>query len=183
MGKTSDSISPELRTWLGSQWIFFVSTAPSAADGHINCSPKGGDTFRVLSERVVAYLDLTGSGIETIAHFQENGRVVIMFCAFAGAPRIVRLHGKGEVVYPGDPGFNDLLPQFPKRPGVRSILRVHLTRVSDSCGFATPMFDYVGERDTLDKWCETKGPEGLADYRRKKNQESIDGIPGYRDEG
>ena len=115
MGKTSDSISPELRTWLGSQWIFFVSTAPSAADGHINCSPKGGDTFRVLSERVVAYLDLTGSGIETIAHFQENGRVVIMFCAFAGAPRIVRLHGKGEVVYPGDPGFNDLLPQFPKR--------------------------------------------------------------------
>lgn len=162
--------------------MFFVATAPTNAEGHINCSPKGGDTFRVLNEREAAYLDLTGSGIETVAHLQENGRVVVMFCAFSGPPRIVRLHGKGDVVYPTDADFARLIGSFPERLGVRAILRIRLSRVADTCGFAVPRFDYVGERDTLDKWCESKGSEALADYRRAKNDRSIDGIPGYRED-
>lgn len=180
MGKTYATISPELRTWIAQQRIFFVATAPVAATGHVNCSPKGGDTFRVLGEKEAVYADLTGSGIETAAHLQENGRIVVMFCAFEGAPKIVRLHGHGEVVYPNDPRFSLLAFHFPDLVGLRTLIRIEVSRVSDSCGYAVPFYDFVECRDALDTWAEKKGPEGLALYRQEKNQQSIDGIPGYK---
>ena len=181
MGKTFESIGPELKDWLLRQKIFFVATSPLSLNAHVNCSPKGGDTFRILGERDVAYLDLTGSGIETVAHVQESSRIVIMFCAFEGPPKIVRLHGQSRVIYPGQPEYRELIGLFPDLPGTRAILRIAVSRVSDSCGYAVPYFDFVGHRDTLDKWAAAKGPEGLAAYRGQKNRVSIDGIAGYRD--
>lgn len=180
MGKCYDFLSSELQDWIARQKVFFVATAPLAAAGHINCSPKGGDTFRIIDEREVAYLDLTGSGVETIAHLQENKRIVIMFCAFEGAPKIVRLHGSGEVVYPSHPAYPDLSQRFPSHPGARAIIRVKLNRISDSCGYAVPLFEFSSMRDTLDRWTETKGSEGLTAYRHDKNRASIDGLPGYK---
>jgi hypothetical protein len=178
MGKLYDSLRPELREWLSRQKVFFVATAPLAASGHINCSPKGGDTFRIVGNREVAYLDLTGSGIETVAHVQENGRVVLMFCAFSGPPKIVRLHGSGEVLFPEQSDFAELARLFPNHPGARAIIRVRLSRISDSCGFAVPLMEFISNRAILDEWSEKKGGEGLAEYRRSKNLESIDGLPG-----
>lgn len=180
MGKCYDNLTPDVQAWLAQQKVFFVATAPLDADGHVNCSPKGGDTFRILSEREVAYLDLTGSGIETISHLQENGRVVIMFCAFEGAPKIVRLHGRGRVVYPKDSEYAELSRRFPPHPGARAIICVQLTRISDSCGFGVPLLAFSGERETLERWAEKEGAEGLAAYRQKKNRTSIDGRVGYK---
>jgi hypothetical protein len=180
MEKTIGTISAELQGWLEAQHVFFVATAPLAADGHVNCSPKGCDSFRVLNEREVAYLDYTGSGIETIAHLQENGRIVIMFCAFEGPPKIVRLHGVGSVVYPSDEAFDELSKRFPNSSGMRAFIRLKLTRVATTCGFGVPLMEFAGERDTLTKWCQTKGPEGLAAYREEKNAVSIDALSGYR---
>lgn len=182
MGKNYDLLDSEIRSWLARQQVFFVASAPLDRDGHINCSPKGGDTFRVLGEREVAYLDLTGSGVETIAHIQENGRIVIMFCAFDGPPKIVRLHGVGEVIYPDHDDYAALLECFPPHDGARAIVRVKLTRISDSCGYAVPLFEYSARRDILDRWAESKGAEGLAAYRAQKNRESIDGLPGYKND-
>jgi hypothetical protein len=178
MGKTYDEITPDLADWLRQQRIFFVATAPLSDDGLVNCSPKGMDTFRILGPREVAYLDLTGSGIETAAHLQENGRIVLMFCAFTGAPNIVRLHGQGEVLAPDMQDFQQLQASFPDYPGARAIIRVRLTRIGDSCGYAVPRYKYTGERDTLIKWTESKGPAGLIQYRRQKNARSLDGLPG-----
>lgn len=180
MGKVHPLISPERRSWIAQQRVFFVATAPLSASGHVNCSPKGGDTFRVLGDREAAYADLTGSGAETTAHLQENGRIVVMFCAFEGPPKIVRLHGLGEVVYPSDSRFGALASHFPSLPGLRAVIRIEVSRVSDSCGFSVPFFDYVENRDALDSWAEKKGPEGLSAYRQERNWFSIDGIPGYR---
>src|SRR4051794_22713023 len=154
MGKRFDGVTPELADWLGRQHVFFVATAPLAADGLLNCSPKGMDTFRVLGPREVAYLDLTGSGVETVAHLRENGRIVLMFCAFAGPPRIVRLHGTGTVLTPDQIRYQELRPWFPDVPGERSIILVRLSRVSDSCGYGVPRYEYLGERDTLPDWAE-----------------------------
>jgi len=179
MGKLYESITPELQEWLEGQKVFFVATSPLAQTGHVNCSPKGGDTFRVLGERQVAYLDLTGSGIETTAHLQENGRIVLMFCAFSGPPTIVRLHGKGEVIYPTDSDFAGLHQRFSEHTGVRAIIRVEVTRISDSCGHGVPLMNFVERRDLIEKWCKTKGPQGLAEYRAAKNSVSIDGVAGY----
>jgi hypothetical protein len=145
----------------------------------VNCSPKGGDTLRVLGEREIAYLDLTGSGIETIAHLQENGRIVIMACAFEGPPKIVRLHGRGEVVYPTDPRHGLLATAFPPQAGARAIIRVVVDRISDSCGFGVPLLEFAAERDQLARWTEQKGA-ALRAYRREKNARSIDELPGYR---
>lgn len=179
MGKIFDGITPDLQQWLSEQRVFFVATAPLAAAGHVNCSPKGGDTFRVLGPREVAYADLTGSGIETVAHLQENGRIVLMFCAFTGAPKILRLHGRGEAVRAEDPRFAELRGHFPDLLGLRAIIRVQVTRVADSCGFAVPEYDFVAPRDTLDRHAEKLGPDGLTDYRARRNATSIDGLPGF----
>src|SRR5918912_225890 len=178
MGKEYEEITPQLAEWIQRQRIFFVATAPLAADGMVNCSPKGLDTLRVTAPREVAYLDLTGSGIETVAHLRENGRIVLMFCAFEGPPRILRLHGRGEVLAEGDREFAALLPLFPRHTSTRAIIRVRLDRISDSCGFGVPLYRYEGERTQLAAWTEHKGPKGLAAYRKAKNQRSIDGLPG-----
>jgi hypothetical protein len=179
MATLFETISPELTDWIGKQKIYFVSTAPLMADGHINCSPKGLDSLRVLGPRSVAYLDLTGSGVETIAHLRENGRIVIMFCAFQGPPKIVRLHGRGTVLTPDGAKFHELKPDFPDLPGIRSIIHIDVTRISDSCGFGVPTFDTVEHRQTLIKAHTVKGEAGLVDYRRRKNATSIDGLPGF----
>jgi hypothetical protein len=179
MGKTFDLLSPELQSWLSQQRMFFVATAPLSHEGHINCSPKGLDTFRVLDEHRVAYVDLTGSGIETVAHVQENGRIVLMFCAFEGPPRIVRLHGKGRALYPPDAAFDGLAARFPGYAAARAIIEVAVTRIADSCGFGVPLLRFVGERDLLEKWAKGKGAGGLEQYRREKNRRSIDGRPGF----
>jgi hypothetical protein len=177
MSKQLDRIDDELAAWLGQQHLFFVATAPLSEEGHVNCSPKGGDSFRVLGPLEVAYLDYTGSGAETAAHLRENGRIVLMFCAFDGRPNIVRLHGQGQVITFDDPEFGSLAGVFPPNPGTRAVVRVSVTRVSTSCGFAAPLMEYRGDRDTLDRWAASKGPEGLDEYRSVKNACSIDGLP------
>jgi len=178
VGKIFDDIDDELAAWIASQPVFFVATAPSGPDGHVNVSPKGYDTLRVLDRTTVAYLDLTGSGIETVAHVRENGRITFMLCAFEGPPRIVRLHGRGEVVLPGDSGWERLASGFGEHPGARAIIRADIQRVSSSCGFAVPFMALVGERETLDQANGRKGEEALAEYRAQKNAVSIDGLPG-----
>jgi hypothetical protein len=178
MGKSFDGITPELSQWIERQHMFFVATAPLAGDGLINCSPKGMDTFRILDPREVAYLDLTGSGIETVAHSRENGRIVFMFCAFEGPPKIVRLHGMAEVHLLGSPQYDSLSALFPEYIGSRAIVRARLTRVSDSCGYAVPQYRYGGDRNTLVRWSESKGQDGLTQYRQEKNARSLDGLPG-----
>jgi hypothetical protein len=178
MGKVLEHITDELIEWVGQQQMFFVASAPRSDDGHINCSPKGIDSFRILGPHRVAYQDLTGSGVETIAHLRENGRILIMFCAFAGGPRIVRFHGTGTFHRPGEAGFDDLSPRFHPHPGTRAIVDISVTRVSTSCGYSVPEYHYLGQRDVLDKWTDAKGPDGLNAYRAKKNAHSIDGLPG-----
>lgn len=179
MGKTYENITPKLKTWIEAQKMFFVATAPLAGDGHINCSPKGMDSFRVLGPNRVGYLDLTGSGAETIAHLRENGRIVVMFCAFEGAPNIVRLYGTGHVFEVGSAAFSTYQEHFPAYDGARAIIIVEVSRVTDSCGFGVPFYAYQGDRDTLVRWADKKGSEGLADYRVEKNTLSIDGLPAF----
>ena len=177
MGKTFTEIDENLRDFVERQRLFFVATAPSGPDGHVNCSPKGLDTLRILGPRTVAYLDYSGSGAETIAHVRENGRIVIMLCAFEGAPKIVRFHGRGEVIEAGDAEFASLVRHFAPEIGPRSIIRVEVDRISDSCGFGVPLLAFQGERTQLVTWAAKKGPAGMEDYRRRKNAVSIDGIP------
>ena len=178
MGKPYDGITPELSDWIERQHMFFVATAPLADDGLINCSPKGMDTFRILGPREVAYLDLTGSGIETVAHCRENGRIVFMFCAFEGPPKIIRFHGTAEVCVPGLPQYESLSSLFPAYVGSRAIVRARLTRISGSCGYGVPRYRYTGDRHTLVRWSESKGEGGLTQYRQAKNARSLDGLPG-----
>ena len=177
MSKPLESITPDLQTWLAAQHVFFVATAPASTDAHINCSPKGLDAFRVLGPRRVAFLDVTGSGAETIAHVRENGRILFMFCAFTGAPRIIRLHGRGTVVLPGTPSWDALYGHFSPHPSARAIIRVDVTRISESCGWGVPLFEFKEPRSSLTRWAETKGAEGLKEYQSRKNRRSIDGLP------
>lgn len=179
MGKTHDGIDAAVADFIRAQRMFFVATAP-AEGGHINLSPKGLDTFRILDPHTVAYLDLTGSGIETVAHLRENRRIVIMFCAFDGAPNILRLHGRGDVLEAGHGDFAALLAQFPPIAGVRTIIRVTVERVSDSCGYGVPLYRYEGERPQLVDWARRKGLDGLRRYQTDKNASSLDGLPGMR---
>ncbi len=179
MSKQYEKIDPELAAWIAGQRVFFVATAPLSPDGHINTSPKGGESFRVLGPLEVAYQDYTGSGAETAAHLRENGRIVVMFCAFDGAPKIVRLHGNGSVITPGDARFTKLASLFPTHPGTRAFVHISVKRVSDSCGYAVPIYDFRSRRDTLDQWAAHQGPEKLDAYRASHNQTSIDGLPAY----
>src|SRR5437867_490075 len=155
-----EAIDDKLKVFIESQHMFFVATAPSTG-GHVNVSPKGMETLRILGSKTVAYLDYTGSGVETIAHLRENRRIVIMLCAFQGPPKTVRLHGEGRIVEPQDAQFSSLLMHFNVQPGVRSIIHVDLTRISDSCGYSTPLYRYEGQRSQLIDWAERKGESGL----------------------
>jgi len=186
MGRIYKSIDDHQRKWINDQSMFFVGTAPEATDGHINVSPKGPiGSLQVLDEHTVAYLDITGSGAETIAHLRENGRIVVMFCAFQGPPRILRLHGRGEVVLPDDPKFEELLavgfdePQAPESR--RAIIVVHVERIADSCGYGVPLLAYEGERPHQDlstaKRLRVEGPDAMRAYEAKHNRVSIDGLP------
>lgn len=176
MSRMHESIEPALADWIREQRVFFVATAPLSAEGHVNTSPKGGEAFRLLGPLEAVYQDYTGSGAETIAHIQENGRIVIMFCAFNGGPKIVRLHGRGTVILPEHERFAELSALFPSNPGTRAFIHIAVNRVSDSCGLSVPFYDFKGHRDSLDRWAETQGPEKLDAYRAAKNQRSIDGL-------
>ena len=187
MGRVYEEIDEHVRDWIERQRLFFVGTAPRGDDGHVNVSPKGPiGTLRVLDSRTIAYLDVVGSGAETIAHLRENGRIVVMLCAFEGPPRILRLHGRGEVVVPGDARFAELLERCafdePAAPAARrTIVLVELSRVADSCGYGVPMMSYEGQRPHADAWAEKKlrvgGAEALLDYQKEKNTTSLDGLP------
>jgi hypothetical protein len=187
MGRTYDRIDDRMRGWIARQPVFFVATAPRADEGHVNVSPKGPiGTLRVLDDRTVAYLDVVGSGAETIAHLRENGRIAVMLCAFEGPPRIVRLHGRGRVVQAGDEEFAALLERAAfalpdAAEALRSVVVVDVTRISDSCGYGVPLMTYQGERPHQDAWAAKKlrtgGPGALAQYVAEKNAVSIDGLP------
>jgi hypothetical protein len=179
MGKLYPDIDDRLRAFIEAQHLFFVATAPLGAVGHVNLSPKGLDSFRIVGPREVAYLDHVGSGAETIAHLRENGRIVVMLCAFEGAPRIVRLHGRGRVLEPQDAGFAALRERFAPGPA-RALIAVDVERISDSCGYGVPLYEYVGERTQLEAWSDRKGGEGLLAYQQKHNARSIDGLPALR---
>ena len=178
MSEAHSEISDEVAEFIRGQHMFFVATAPASLDGHLNLSPKGLDTFSILDARTVVYLDLTGSGIETVAHLRENGRIVVMFCAFKGEPNIVRIYGRGEVLEPGTEGFDDLLALFPRYPGTRSVIKIEVTRVSTSCGWGVPNYEFGDDREMLLDWAGQKGPEGIAAYQAAKNRSSVDGLPG-----
>jgi hypothetical protein len=180
MGQIYSELDAALRGFVERQHVFFVATAPSGSEGHVNCSPKGLDALRFVGPTTIAYLDYAGSGAETIAHLRQNGRIAMMFCAFEGPPKIVRFHGRGEVLEPGDPGFASMLERFDPGPGVRSIIRVEIERIADSCGYGVPRMRFEAERTQLPAWAERKGGDGLLDYQRTKNAASIDGLPALR---
>jgi hypothetical protein len=187
VAKVFERIDEHLRSWIGRQRLFFVGTAPLAGDGHVNVSPKGPiDTLRALDDHTVAYLDMVGSGAETIAHLRENGRIVVMLCAFEGPPRIVRLHGRGEVVPVGDERFEELFRRCDfVNPSLeearRAIVVVAVERVADSCGYGVPLMSYEGEREHArlfaEKRLRVEGPTAIDDYITAKNAASIDGLP------
>jgi Pyridoxamine 5'-phosphate oxidase len=188
MARTYDGIDEHQRQWIASQDLFFVGSAPLAGDGHVNVSPKGPiGSLAVLDANTVAYLDVVGSGAETIAHVRENGRIVVMLCAFDGPPRILRLHGRGRVLLPGGAEFDELIsagdftqPEVPESR--RSIVVVDVTRVADSCGYGVPLMDYRGEREhqakSSAKRVRVHGDEAYEKYVAEHNAHSIDGLPG-----
>jgi hypothetical protein len=178
VGKRFDGIDDTLAAWIGAQRLFFVATAPLSAHGHVNCSPKGGDCLRVLGPREVAWVDGGGSGIETVAHLRENGRIVLMFCAFEGPARILRLHGRGEVLDPTMPAFEPLLARFPPQYSVRSIVRIDVSRISDSCGYGVPFYEFRAERRDTAHYISKASDATLHRYLVDHNQASIDGLPG-----
>ena len=177
MGKLYETIAEIHAEFIRRQPFFFVATAPLSSDGHINVSPKGLDTFRILDSNRVAYLDLTGSGNETSAHLLENGRITFMFCAFEGQPQILRLFGKGRTVLPTSPAWQELRPLFPDLPGVRQILVADIDQVQTSCGLGVPLMAYQGQRERLPKWADAKGEDGIARYHQERNAASLDGLP------
>ena len=180
MGKAYQEIDARIQRWVEQQKVFFVATAPRADDGLINCSPKGMDALRVVDERTLAYGDVGGSGIETVAHLRENGRIVIMLCAFDGPPKIFRFYGQGRVLEPGDDGFTALAEQFAHLPTIRNIVVVDVDLIRDSCGYGVPFYDYRSERESLTNWANAKSEEELGEYRRANNTHSLDGLPGLR---
>ncbi len=177
MAQFYPALTPELRSFLAKQQMFFTATAPLGARGRVNLSPKGMDTFRILADDCVAYLDLTGSGNETAAHLRENGRITLMFCAFHDKPLILRLYGRGEAIRPRDEAWGGLIAHFHELPGQRQIIRVRIESVQTSCGFAVPLYVFEGHRDLLTKWAQKKGDDGIREYWRRKNAKSIDGLP------
>ncbi len=178
MGKIFEAIDDSIRTWIEHQNMFFVATAPRADDGLVNLSPKGLDALRVVDGKTLAYLDFGGSGAETIAHLKENGRIVIMLCAFDGPPKIYRFYGTGEVLTSLDSDFAELAALFDiPGVGIRSIIRVNITRIQDSCGYGVPIYAFEGHRSSSQNWLAAKSETDIRDYQLEKNQQSLDGIP------
>jgi hypothetical protein len=180
MGTVYEHIDDALEAFVLAQEMFFVATAPLSASGHVNLSPKGLDTLRVLGPHTMAYLDYVGSGAETIGHLKENGRIVVMLCAYQGAPRVVRFHGRGEVLEPQDHEFNQLRALFPTDPPGRAIIRIAIHRISDSCGYGVPLYGFEGHRSQLPAWAARKGARGLIEYQEANNRVTIDGLPALR---
>ncbi|MBC7374565.1 MAG: pyridoxamine 5'-phosphate oxidase family protein [Frankiales bacterium] len=178
MGKVFDGIDSVLAAWIDAQPMWFVATAPLAGDGHVNLSPRGHDSLSVLDPRRLAWVDYTGSGVETIAHLRENGRVTLMWCSYAARPRIVRVHGRGSVAVPGTGLFDEVVARHPEHPSTRAVIVVDVERDSDSCGYGVPVMDFVGERDLMRLSADKRGPDGLAAYRAEHNETSLDGLPG-----
>lgn len=176
MATVIEEIDERIEAWMRAQPVFFVASAPSEG-GHVNVSPKGHDTLRVLGPRAVAYLDLTGSGAETAAHTRDNGRLTIMLCAFDGPPRILRLFGTGTTHPLGSDRYAELAPSFPDLPGARAVVELAVDRIQSSCGYAVPFMEFDRERPTLRQWADRKSPEELVAYRAEKNVTSIDGLP------
>ncbi|MFN6462867.1 MAG: pyridoxamine 5'-phosphate oxidase family protein [Nostoc sp. DedVER02] len=176
MSKLFDCITDELQNFIAAQHLFFVGSAPLSPTGHVNLSPKGLGCFRVLSPKQVGYLDLTGSGNETSAHLQENGRITFMFCAFAEPPSILRLYGQGKTILPSSPDWDSLYSLFVPMPGTRQIIVADIEKIQISCGFGVPLYEYQGQRQTLVNWASKKGEEGVREYQQKKNLVSIDGL-------
>ena len=177
MPQFSEKIKEEHKTFIERQHLFFVSTSPLYKEGHINLSPKGQESFKVLSPNRVAYMDFIGSGNETSAHLLQNGRITFMFCAFEGPPNISRLYGKGYTVLPGDTEWELLAEHFTIYRGTRQLIVADIHKVQTSCGFGVPLYEFIGERDFLFKWAATKNDEELEQYKQEKNLESIDGLP------
>lgn len=177
MGKFHDSIKPAHKEFIEKQHLFFVSTAPLSDVGRINLSPKGLDSFRVISDQQVAYMDLISSGNETSAHSLENGRITFMFCSFEGAPNILRLYGKAFTVLPGSSRWEDYAHYFKIYPSTRQIIVADINLVQTSCGYGVPLYEYKGDRDIHFEWAEKKGKDGLYDYMQEKNLTSLDGMP------
>jgi hypothetical protein len=180
LGTVFEQIDARLEGFIRAQQMFFVATAPLDGDGHVNLSPKGLDTLRVLGPHTLAYLDYVGSGAETIAHLRENGRIVLMLCSFQGPPRIVRFHGRGQAFEPQGLEFDRLRELFPAEPPCQAIVQVSITRISDSCGYGVPTLVFEAHRSQLPAWMERKGPQGLLEYQEGKNRVSIDGLPALR---
>ncbi|MDM9582143.1 MULTISPECIES: pyridoxamine 5'-phosphate oxidase family protein [unclassified Nostoc] len=176
MSKLFDCITEELQDFIAAQHLFFVGSAPLSSTGHVNLSPKGQDCFRILSPNRVGYLDLTGSGNETSAHLQENGRITFMFCAFQEPASILRLYGQGTTILPSSPEWDSLYSQFLPIPGTRQIIVAEIEKIQTSCGFGVPLYEYQGQRQTLVNWASKKGEEGVREYQQKKNLVSIDGL-------
>lgn len=174
MGKVLEAIDDRLARFIAKQHVFFVATAPT--EGHVNLSPKGMDCFRVTGPNEVAYLDLTGSGAETIAHLRADGRITFMFMALGGGPMILRLYGHGRVVEPAHAEWDDWQARFPTFTGTRSIIVAAIHRAATSCGYGVPVYRYERERPTLEEWAKKQGEAGLAQYRRETNRVSIDGL-------
>lgn len=183
MGRVYHSIGDSLESFISAQPMFFVATAPLAAEGHVNLSPKGMDTLRVVDPTTIAYVDLVGSGVETIAHLRNNGRITIMWCSFGDKPRILRAYGHGEHLLPADGRFADLAAIFPEYRAVRSIIRIDVHRVADSCGFGVPRMDLTGQRSRLLDWGDHRSADELEEYKRDKNALSIDGLPAFPADG
>lgn len=177
MGKVYPEIDARLTAFIEKQQVFFVASAPAGSDGYVNLSPKGLDSFRILSPHSVGYVDVVGSGAETIAHIRQNGRITIMFCAFEGPPKILRLYGNGAVVESGADGFDALAESFPDHASARAIIKVDVTRIADACGYGVPVMDFKAHRDSHFNWADHLGPEGLEAYKQENNLTSIDGIP------
>jgi hypothetical protein len=180
VARVRDGIDDDTRAWIARQHLFFVASAPSGDGGHVNVSPKGmADTFTFLDGDRCAYLDLTGSGAETVAHLRQNGRITLMWCGFEGPPRIVRFHGRGRVVLPDDQEWDGVVGRFGPHRGARAVVVVDVTRVADSCGYSVPLMEYVGDRSRLDEWASNRSDEELARYRARRNAVSIDGLPAF----
>jgi predicted pyridoxine 5'-phosphate oxidase superfamily flavin-nucleotide-binding protein len=180
VGATYPEIDEALQEFIARQPLWFVATAALSGEGSVNVSPRGGDALSVIGARTIAWVDYTGSGVETIAHLRENGRICVMWCSFEERPRIVRIHGRGRVELPGEPTYELVVAQHPPHPSTRAVIVVEAERISDSCGYVVPQMALIERRDVLDPWARKKGPAGLVAYRAEHNATSLDGLPGMQ---